>query len=105
MLLRQEFQLARAELKQELVKSGKAAGALGAAAFAGQMVLLFLSLALWLSLAQIMDWRWAALAVAGLWATAALGLYAIGRDHLRRMQAPERTIATLKEIPDALSGR
>jgi hypothetical protein len=49
-LMRQEFELATAELKQEVVKSGKAAGSLGAAGFAGYMVLLFLSVALWSAL-------------------------------------------------------
>ena len=104
-LVRQEFELATAELKQELVKSGKAAGALGGAAFAGQMMLLFASLALWLALARAIDWRWAALAVAGLWAMATAGLYAIGRDQIRRMQTPRRTIETLKEIPNTLGAR
>jgi hypothetical protein len=98
-LVRQELELAKVELKQELIKSGKAAGALGAAVLAGQMMLLFASLALWLTLARGIDWRWAALAVAGLWAMAAAGLYLIGRDQIRRVQAPQRTIDTLKDIP------
>jgi hypothetical protein len=54
-LTRQEFELATAELKQELIQTGKAAGALGGAAFAGQMVLLFVSLALWLTLATLKE--------------------------------------------------
>jgi hypothetical protein len=104
-LIRQEFELATAELKQELVESGKAAGALGGAVFAGQMMLLFASVALWLTLARAMDWRWAALAVAALWALAAAGLYLIGRDQLRRVRAPQRTLDTLKDIPRTLGGR
>lgn len=104
-LIRQEFELATAELKQELVQSGKAAGALGGAAFAGQMMLLFVSVALWLALVRGIDWRWAALAVAGLWTLAAVGLYLIGRDQIRRVQAPRRTIETLKEIPHTLGAR
>ncbi|HZS20619.1 MAG TPA: phage holin family protein [Pseudonocardiaceae bacterium] len=104
-LIRQEFELATAELKQELIHSGKAAGTLGGAAFAGQMMLLFASLALWLTLARAIDWRWAALAVAALWALATAGLYLIGRDQLRRVQAPQRTIETLQEIPHTLGAR
>ena len=104
-LIRQEFELATAELKQELIHSAKAAGTLGAAAFAGQMMLLFASLALWLTLARAIDWRWAALAVAALWALATAGLYLIGRDQIRRVQAPRRTIETLKEIPHTLGAR
>jgi hypothetical protein len=104
-LIRQEFELATAELKQELITSGKAAGALGGAAFAGQMVLLFGSLALWLTLARAIDWRWAALAVAGLWAMVTAGLYLIGRDQLRQVQTPQRTIETLREIPNAFGAK
>lgn len=104
-LIRQEFELATAELKQELIQTGKAAGALGGAAFAGQMMLLFASVALWLTLARAIDWRWAALAVAGLWALATAGLYLIGRDQMRRVQAPQRTIETLQEIPHSLGAR
>jgi len=46
-LMRQELELAKAEVKQEAVKAGRAAGMLGGAGFAGYMVALFLSIALW----------------------------------------------------------
>ncbi|MFL6146760.1 MAG: phage holin family protein [Pseudonocardiaceae bacterium] len=105
-LMRQEFELATAELKQEVVTSGKAAGSLGAAGFAGYMVLLFLSVALWSALANVMPPGRAALIVAALWAIIAAVLYATGRKQLRRVRpTPERTVDTLKEIPDALRGR
>jgi Putative Actinobacterial Holin-X, holin superfamily III len=105
-LLRQELELAKAELKQEAVKSGKAAGAIGGAAFAGYMVLLFLSIALWSALANVMDWGWAALVVAVLWAIAGAVLYVTARKQLRRVKpTPERTVETIKEVPDALRGR
>ncbi len=105
-LMRQEFELATAELKQEVVQSGKAAGSLGGAGFAGYMVLLFLSVALWAALANVMHPGRAALIVAAVWAIIAAVLYATGRKHLRRVQpTPERTVDTLKEIPDALRGR
>lgn len=105
-LLRQELELARAELRQEAVKGGKAFGALGAAGFAGYMVLLFLSIALWSGLANVMDWGWSALIVAVLWGIASAVLYGAGRQQLRRVRpTPERTVETLKEVPDALRGR
>ena len=105
-LMRQELELAKAELKQEAVKSGKAAGALGAAGLAGYMVLLFLSFALWWGLANVMDEGWAALIVAALWAIAGAILYSVGRQRLRQVRpTPERTVDTLKEVPDALRGR
>ena len=105
-LMRQEFELAGAELKQEVVKSGKAATGLGGAGFAGYMTLLFLSLALWTALANIMHPGRSALIIAGLWAIVGAVLYATGRKQLRRVRpTPERTVATLKEVPDALRGR
>ena len=63
-LMRQELELAKAEVKQEATTAGKAAGMLGAAGFAGYMVALFLSIALWWALANGMDEGWAALIVA-----------------------------------------
>lgn len=104
-LMRQEFELATAELKQEVVKSGKAAGTLSGAGF-GYMTLLFMSIALWAALANVMHPGRAALIVAGVWALVAAVLYAIGRAQLRRVNpVPQRTVDTLKDLPDALSGR
>jgi hypothetical protein len=103
--MRQEFELATAELKQEVVNSGKAAGMLSGAGFAGYMTLLFMSVALWAALANVMHPGRAALIVAGVWALVAAVLYAIGRTQLRRVRpVPQRTVDTLKELPDALSG-
>jgi hypothetical protein len=105
-LLRQELELAKAEVKQEATKSGKAVGMLGAAGFAGYMVALFLSIALWWGLANAMDEGWAALIVAVLWTVIAAVLASVGRKRLREVNPkPERTIQTIKEVPDALKGR
>src|SRR3954452_7685973 len=54
-LMRQELELAKAELKVEAKKAGQGAGMFGAAGFAGYMVLLFLSFALWWALENVMD--------------------------------------------------
>jgi hypothetical protein len=105
-LMRQELDLAKAELKQEASKTGKAAGTLGAAGFAGYMVVLFLSITLWWALANVMDEAWAALIVTAVWAVVAAVLFAIGRRRMREVNPkPERTVQTLKEVPDALKGR
>lgn len=105
-LMRQELDLAKAEIKHEVAKSGKAAGMLGGAGFAGYMVALFLSIALWWSLANGMDEGWAALIVAVLWALIGTVLAVLGRKQLRSVNPmPERTVQTLKEVPDALKGR
>jgi hypothetical protein len=105
-LMRQELDLAKAEMKEEATKTGKAAGMMGAAGFAGYMVALFLSLALWAALANGMDEGWAAVIVAAIWAVVGAVLFVTGRKKLREVHPkPERTVDTLKEVPDALKGR
>jgi hypothetical protein len=104
-LMRQELDLAKAEVKQEVTKTGKAAGMLGAAGFAGYMVLLFASIALWWGLANVMDQGWAALIVTGIWAVVGAVLFVIGRRRLNEVNPkPEQTVETIKELPDALKG-
>lgn len=104
-LMRQELSLAKAEMKQEAAKTGKAAGVLGGAGFAGYMVLLFASIALWWALSNVMDQSWAALIVAGIWAVIGVVLYAAGRRRLREVHpTPARTAETLKELPDTVKG-
>lgn len=105
-LLRQELDLAKAEVKEEAMKSGKAAGMYGAAGFAGYMVLLFASIAGWWGLANVMDEGWAALIVTAVWAVIGAVTYSAGRRQFREVHPkPERTVATVKEIPDALRGQ
>lgn len=104
-LMRQELELAKAEIKTEVAKSGKAAGMFGGAGFAGYMVLLFLSLAFWWGLENVMDAGWAALIVAAVWAVIGAVLYARGRTTMRTVHPkPERTVETVQEIPGALKG-
>ncbi|MDG9725809.1 MULTISPECIES: phage holin family protein [unclassified Streptomyces] len=97
-LFRQEIELAKAEIKEEGTRAGKAAGMFGGAGFAGYMVLLFLSLAAVLGLANVMDGGWAALIVTAVWAVAAAVLYMKGRAGMRTVSPkPERTVETMKE--------
>jgi hypothetical protein len=104
-LMRQELALAKAELKVEAAKAGKGAGMLGGAGFAGYMVLLFASIALWWALANVMDHGLAALLVAVLWAVFGAVLYVMGRRTLREINPePERTVDTLKQVPETLKG-
>jgi hypothetical protein len=103
LLMRQELELAKAEVKQEISKTGKAAGMLGAAGFAGYMVLLFASIALWWGLANLMDQGWAALVVTGIWAVIGAVLFVIGRDRMKQVNPkPEQTVETVRELPDTL---
>lgn len=104
-LMRQELALAQAELKQEASTTAKAAGALGGAGVAAHFVALFLSIALWAGLTNVMDAGWAGLIVALLWAVVAAILFVSGRSKLRQVNPkPERTVDTLSNVPDALKG-
>ncbi|MBV9592993.1 MAG: phage holin family protein [Actinobacteria bacterium] len=104
--MRQEVELAKAEIKTEVAKAGKGAGMLGGAGFAGYLVVLFLSFAAWWGLANVMDVGWAALIVAAIWALIGAILYLAGRSTMRRVNPkPERTLNTAKQIPDALKGQ
>jgi hypothetical protein len=105
LLMRQELDLAKAEVKQEITKAGKAAGLLGGAGFAGYMVLLFGSIAAWWGLANVMDQGWAALIVTGVWAVVGALLFAVGRGRMKQVDPkPELTVETVKELPDTLKG-
>ena len=97
-LFRQEVELAKVELKQEATKAGKAAGMLGAAGFAGYLVVILLSFALVAALSNVMDPGWAALIVAVLLAIVGAVLYTNGRKKLKTVDpTPHRTVDTLKE--------
>ena len=105
-LMRQELALAQAEVKQEVSKTAKGAAAMSGAGVAGYFVLLFLSIALWAGLSNVMNPGWAGLIVAVLWAAVGGALFAVGRSKLREVHPkPERTVDTLSHVPDALKGQ
>jgi uncharacterized membrane protein YqjE len=97
-LMKQEVQLAKVELKEEVSKVGKGAGMLGGAGFAGWFVLLFLSLALTFLLDNWLALEASALITAGVWAVVATVLALVGRKELKESnpQLP-KTQETLKE--------
>ena len=102
-LMRQELDLAKAEMKVEAKKAGQGAGMFGAAGFAGYMALLFLSLALMWALASVMPTGWAGLIVAVLWAIIGAVAFVLGRNKFRQVHPkPERTVDTLQKVPSAL---
>lgn len=104
-LMRQEVSLAKAEIRAEAGKAGKGAGMMAGAGMAAWLCVLFVSIAVWWGLANVMDTGLAALIVAVLWAIAGAVLYATGRRTLRAMNpTPERTVDTVKQVPDALKG-
>jgi len=65
-LMRQELELAKAEMRSEAATAGKASGMLAGAGIAAHLVLVFLSVALWWGLSNVMDGGWAGLIVAAI---------------------------------------
>ena len=121
-LMRQELELAKAEVREEATKAGnevkaqaskagKGAGMLAGAGVAGHMVALFLSIALWWALSHLVGHSWSALIVAVLWGIIAAVLFSMGRKQLKQIDfsglkqvnpKPERTMETLQQVPGAL---
>ena len=98
-LMRQEVELAKAELKESATKAGKGAGMLAGAAWAGHLAVVFLSLALWWALGQLVGLGWSAVIVAVIWGIVAAALASIGRKELKTINGMPRTAETVKEIP------
>jgi ABC-type multidrug transport system fused ATPase/permease subunit len=101
-LMRQEIDLAKAELRQEVSKAGQAGGMFAGAGIAGLMILIFLSVALWWGLSNVMDGGWAGLIVAAIWAAIAAVLFVVARNRLRQVRGLPLTAETAKEIPTAV---
>ena len=97
-LVRQEMDLAKSEMKQEVARVGKGAGMFGGAGAAGYLALFFLSFALTYLLDNWMPVELAALIVAALWGIAAAVLAARGKKEIQEAnpQLPV-TQQTLKE--------
>ena len=101
-LMRQEVELAKAELKQSATKAGKGSGMLAGAGVAGHFVLVFLSLGLMFALGALMPLGWAAVIVAVIWGIIAAVLASIGRKELKQIKGIPQTSETLSEIPPTL---
>jgi hypothetical protein len=102
-LMRQELELAKVEVKAEAKKAGAGAGLFGAAGFAGYMVLMFLSIALWWALSHLVGHSWSALIVAVLWGIVAAVTGLMGKKKFQEVHPkPERTVETLSQVPGAL---
>lgn len=97
-LMRQELELAKAEVKHEATKAGKGAGMLAGAGVAGHLVLVFGTLAVIFALDNVMGRGWAALIVTVVWAIIAAVLASVGRKQLKQVSPkPEQTVQSLKE--------
>ena len=71
---------------------------LGGAAYAGSMVVLFLSIALWAALATLVGGGWSGVIVAAIWAVIAAVLFVIGKAQLKKVKGAPQTMETLQEF-------
>jgi uncharacterized membrane protein YqjE len=106
-LMRQEIELAKAEMAEKGKKAGLGAGLLTGAAVAALMMLGSLTALLILALATGMPAWSAALIVTVLWGLVAIALALVGRNKLREMgkPMPEKTVETVKEDVQWLKNR
>ena len=98
-LVRQEMELAKAELSQKGKVVGAGAGMLGGAALVGLLALGVLTALVLSLLDKAMDFSLAALIVTLVYAAAAAVLAMAGRDRIKQGMppAPEETVETVKE--------
>ncbi|MEO7015578.1 MAG: phage holin family protein [Leifsonia sp.] len=101
-LVRQEVQLAKAELRETATRAGKGAGILGGAGYAALMAVFFVSIAVWWALGYLVGNAWSGVIVAIIWAVVSVILYSAGRKQLKSVQGMPQTAATIKEFPDTL---
>ncbi|MDQ3629329.1 MAG: phage holin family protein [Actinomycetota bacterium] len=106
-LIHAEIALAKSELKISLRIGGIGAALLGGAAFLGVLVVILFSV----TVAYFIHWggdglalHWAFLIVTVFYLLVAALLALVGIRKIKQVRAPDRTIATAKELPKALKG-
>lgn len=103
-LVRQELDLAKAELRESAKQAGKGSGLLAGAGVAGFLLLLFISIAAWWGLGYLIGNAWSGLVVAVVWGAVAAVLVSSGRSELARVRGLPATAETVSKIPNALKG-
>ncbi|RFU22291.1 phage holin family protein [Geodermatophilus marinus] len=102
-LIRSEVELAKAEMTSSAKKAGIGAGAFGAAG----VVLAFSVFFIGIALAEFLTWlgliRWISyLIVWALFVVVAAIAALIGRRQIKKIDKPERTLETLRELPSVM---
>jgi len=103
-LIRQEVELAKAELRQSATQAGKGAGLLGGATVFGHLAVLFLAISAWWALGNEIGRGWSALIVTAVLAVIAAVLAMQGRKEMQAVSGMPATAATIQKIPDAVKG-
>ncbi|MCL8027439.1 phage holin family protein [Nocardioides bruguierae] len=108
LLVKQEIELAKSELKISAKFGGMGVAMFAAAAFLACLFLVLLSI----TIALFINWdghglplMWSFLIVVGAYALIIGGLVLAGIRSVKKVRAPERAIAQGKEIPQALKGK
>jgi membrane protein implicated in regulation of membrane protease activity len=102
-LIRAEVELAKAEVGKSAKKAGIGAGAFGAAG----VVLAYSGFFFGIALAEFITWlgleRWISYLIVWFLLVLLAGLAAlIGRRYMKKIEKPERTIETLRELPEVV---
>lgn len=102
-LIRAEVELAKAEVGRSAKKAGIGVGAFGAAG----VVLAFSAFFLFIAIAELITWlgvlRWLSYLIVWFGLVLVAGLAAlIGLRTLKKVEKPERTLETLRDLPDVL---
>ena len=103
-LMRQEVELAKAEIRQSATRAGKGAGLLAGAGVSGHMVVLFLSVAAWWGIGDSIGHGWSALIVVGVWLIIGVFLAITGRKEITSVSGMPQTAESVKKIPSAVKG-
>ena len=98
LLVRQEVELAKAEIKESTQHATGAGAGFGAAALVGYLALAILAVAAALGLAEVLP-GWAAFLIVGALLAVGAGIaFTIGKKNLQALSpVPRKTIETLKE--------
>ena len=103
-LVQQELALAKAEVRQSASRAGQAAGMFAGAAVAAFLFVVFLSIALWVTISDNTGPAWAAVIVAAIWLVAAGILFLVARGQVKKISGLQQTTETVRQVPNALKG-
>jgi Putative Actinobacterial Holin-X, holin superfamily III len=103
-LVQQELALAKAEARQSASRAGQAAGMFAGAAVAAFLFVVFLSIALWVTISDNTGPAWAAVIVAAIWLVAAGILFLVARGQMKKISGLQQTTETVRQVPNALKG-
>ncbi len=106
LLVQTVIKLAKSEMRVSVKAGGIGAAMMAVAAFFGLLIIIMLSISIAYFLVMAgLDPAWAFLIVAGAYLLLAALLILVGVKMLKKIRAPEKTIAAAKEIPAALKGQ